>query len=644
MAVEPFLGDGEQNQSAPESKDLQDRTFMGGIGLSTRSALFFMLGIVVLVGGGFGLNFVDKELAKADSALSKATGLNTTATIIERDIWRIRAEQQELSKNPTDARRAATQQHLALAATLGQKLDELYQSPEAGPMGEHVSTLREAVAQYGEQYEKSMQQAENPGPDLTGLEANMRRTIRSVGKTLTVLNSLSINETMMAIRAATTEFVESGISRDLIAVEGHQKEFNRLLISIPMSVETKSTLQLGINDFNNALTAYASVKLVVNTTRDRLDEIISYMVPSVDAISDFAGGNLVEAKAERSALRKHYRPQIAAAGVASIMLILLFGLSMLRSISRPVIAVAQAAKSLERGDTNIVVWGLGNKDETGDIARAFWALKGSLVKARKLGEEMEKFRGDAERGRADSAESEWLRRDLQSMKAEADKGREAVAEVALLRKIIDATADNISEKQIVKSKELPPAHAPTAAPEMSLDSISSISRQVARSSEYVTAAADEAERTGTLIRNLSDASGKIGAIENLISLIGEQSDMLVINAPPQSRDTNLFILNDDTRSKLGPSSDAIAHRFEAIRAASSKANWAVRDIGALIRDSRDVALDIARLSSSEALNVTTDLLQQSENLRGMLDNLVNKMQTQITDIPDQKSSDEDLLS
>jgi hypothetical protein len=53
----------------------------------------------------------------------------------------------------------------------------------------------------------------------------------------------------------------------------------------------------------------------------------------------------------------------------------------------------------------------------------------------------------------------------------------------------------------------------------------------------------------------------------------------------------------------------------------------------MIKDTREVALDIARLSSAEALEVTTDLLQQSENLRGMLDNLVNKMQGQVIDEP-----------
>jgi hypothetical protein len=63
----------------------------------------------------------------------------------------------------------------------------------------------------------------------------------------------------------------------------------------------------------------------------------------------------------------------------------------------------------------------------------------------------------------------------------------------------------------------------------------------------------------------------------------------------------------------------------------------------MIKDSREVALDIARLSSAEALEVTTDLLQQSENLRGMLDNLVNQMQDQVIDetLMDVQKNEED---
>jgi len=642
MAVEPQSGENTQRETRPQSNEFQDRSFMGGIGLATRASLFVILGIVVLVCGAFALRYADKELHAVDLRLSQATSLRAFAATIERDVWRIRAEQGELSKRSTDAARAAIQEHVALATAFGQKLDELYLRPDAAQIGEHVSTLREAVALYGEQYQKSTQQDASPGPDLIGLETTMRRAISDIGKTLTTVNSLSINETMTAIRAATTAFVESGSGRDLVVIEGPQKEFSRLLSSIPIALETKNALRRGIDNFSATLIAYAKVRLVANNSHERLDEIVSYMAPSIAAISDYAENNFADARSKRLSVVQRFRNLIGAGVAGSIMLILLFGLVMMRSISGPVIAAAEAARNLTRGNTDIVVWGLANEDETGDIARAFWTLKESLVQASKLGGNMEKARAEAERGRAASTEAEWLRRDLQSMKAEADKGKEALAEVALLRKIIDATADTIGEKQDLE-KSAAPVVAAEGPSEMSLDSISSISRQVARSSQNVTAAADEAERTGTLIRNLSDAAGKIGAVENLIAVIAEQSDMLVVNAPPQSPDTNLVVLSGEqfTGGSLNP--EHIARRFDAIRSAAGQVNWAIRDIGNLIKDSREVALDIARLSSTEALEVTTDLLQQSENLRAMLDQLVEKMQVQITNVPGEEPGEGDLL-
>lgn len=649
MVVEPHSGGEKRGNFRPELNDFQDRTFMAGIGLATRSSLLVMLGLAVLVGGGFGLNYADRELSRADLRLRQATGLNTFAAAIERDIWRLRAarsEQGELSKKPSAASAAAAQEHLALAGALGQRLDQLYQRPDAAQIGEHVSTLREAVAQYGEQYQKLTRKDAAPGPDMTGLEANVRRAIRDIGKTLTAIKTLSLRETMTAIRAATTEFVESGSGRDLIVIESRQKEFSRLLTSIPMSGEAREALELGIDNYNISLTAYAKVRLQANSSRGRLDEIISYMAPSLNAITGFAGDNFAEQERKRQDVRQRLATMVAVGLAGSIMLVLLFALALLRSISGPVIAAAEAARNLTAGNADIVVLGLGNDDETGDIARAFWSLKESLSQARELALTMDKARAEGERGRAASTEAEWLRRDLASMKAEADKGKEALAEVALLRKIIDATADSIGQKQIDEKSDVARVAepAPESAAGMSLDSISSISRQVARSSENVTAAADEAERTGTLIRNLTDAADKIGAVEGFIAAIGEQADMLVVSAPPQSPDTNLVILNNDAGAGGSANSDAVGRRFDAIRSSASQANWAIRDIGGLISESREVALDIARMSSTEALEVTTDLLQQSENLRGMLDKLVNRMQDQIIDVQDDEDGRDDLLS
>jgi hypothetical protein len=621
----------------------QERTFMGGIGVGTRAALFVLLGVAVFIAGAFALIFADKQLNKANLTLTDSVDLASFIANVERDVWRIRAESGELSKRlantqfaESDAGKTATQEHVTLANALGLRLDELYLRPSAQVIGEQVSTLREAVAQYMEQYNKSAKAEVDPAPDMTGLETTLRQAIRTINKSLSTVNILSLNETMADIRAVTTEFIESGASRDLATIENAEKEFVRLLNAVPISSNDKSTLMSGIIEYQSSMSVYAKYRLVNNNTRDRLEEIVYYMSPSVDAITSFSEDNLEQTQKHYQIVRKKYRILIASGIAGAFFLLLFFGVAILSSISSPIIVAARAARNLLSGNSEVAVRGLGNADETGDIARVLLNVKGRLSEADKIQGTMEKAKTEAERGRAASAEAEWLRRDLESMKSEADKGMQAIAEVALLRKIIDATADSISKKQIGESKTpnkitentVPPAAAQEAKDEASLDKISTISRQVARSSEYVTAAAEEAERTGTLIRNLSDASEKIEAMEALITAIGEQADMLVINAPEQGSDPNLLVLNGFPERPNG-----VARRFDVIRSTASQATWAVRDIGVMIKESREVALDIARLSSAEALEVTTDLLQQSENLRGMLDNLVNKMQGQVIDEP-----------
>jgi hypothetical protein len=619
----------------------RDRTFMGGIGVGARSTLFFLLGVAVFIAGTFALLFADKQLNQVNLTLTESVNLASFIADIERDIWRIRAETEELSKRlantqfaASDAGRAATQEHVVLANTLGLRLDELYLRPSAQIINEQVSTLREAVAQYMEQYNKSTKIEVDPAPDMTGLETILRQAIRNMSKSLNSVNILSLNETMAEIRAVTTEFIESGASRDLATIENAEKEFVRLLNAVPISSEDKSTLMSNMIKYQSSMSTYAKYRLVHDNTRDRLEEIVSYMVPSIDAITGFSGDNLAQSQTLQLNVRKKYRTLIASGIAGAFFLVVLFGIAMLNSISSPIIAIARAAKNLSSGNSEVAVRGLGDANETGEIARALTNIKGRLREADKLQETMKKIKIEVERGHAASAEAEWLRKDLESMKSEADEGKRAITEVALLRKILDATTDSISLKQIGENITTSKVNENIVSPEAiqetkddaSLDKISTISRQVARSSEYVTAAAEEAERTGTLIRNLSDASEKIDTLEALITAIGEQADMLVVNTPEHGSDPTLLALNG-----FKESSNGATRRFDIIRSSSSQATWAIRDIGAIIKDSREVALDIARLSSADALEVTTDLLQQSENLRGMLDNLVNKMQGQVID-------------
>ncbi len=636
MVEQPKSGMGSHTEAR-----YRDRTFLGRVSVGTRTTIFFLIGIAVFISGTFALLFADKQINEANLNLNKSVELASHISSIERDVWRIRAESEELSKllaNSkfafSDAGKAASKEHVTLANTLGLRLDELYQKTNAEIISKQVSTLREAVALYMEQYKKSTKVKADPIPDMTGLEAVVRQAIRNISKKLNKVNILSLNETMAEIRAVTTEFIESGASRDLATIENAEKEFIRLLSAVPISTEDKEAFKSDILKYQSAMSAYAKYRLVHDNTRDRLDEIVSYMVPSIDAITSFSANNLAQAQFQEQKVRKKYRKLIAGGIAGAFTFILLIGIIIQNSISSPIITAARAARNLYSGKLDFKVRGLGNTDETGDIARALVSIKERLSDANKLQKNMKIAKTEAERGRAASAEAEWLRKDLESMKAEADKGKLAITEVALLRKILEATTDSVKIKKIEVDKvrdEATENNIKTttnnrAVDDTSLDKISTISRQVARSSEHVTAAAEEAERTGTLIRSLSDASEKINTVESLITTIGEQADMPVINTPEQNSEPNLVVLNSLTENSNG-----IARRFDIIRSSSNQATWAIRDIAAIITKSREVALEIARLSSADALEVTTDLLQQSENLRAMLDSLVSKMQGQVTD-------------
>ena len=161
---------------------------------------------------------------------------------------------------------------------------------------------------------------------------------------------------------------------------------------------------------------------------------------------------------------------------------------------------------------------------------------------------------------------------------------------------------------------------------------------MALSSQSVTQAAEEAERTGTLIRNLGDATTKIESVEEWLDDISEQADLLIVSTPRREPgddgdDSNLVVLTPEFQSPEAPggpgNDDAIGRRFDSIRKVAGQANWAIRDIAKSIEEAKEIALDIAKSSSAEALEVTTDLLEQSESLRTMLDKLVHRMQTQL---------------
>ncbi len=401
-------------------------------------------------------------------------------------------------------------------------------------------------------------------------------------------------------------------------------------------------------------------------------------------LDDSHRGVISGAKARLDELKNLSRWALPALGAGLVAALTLFGLIFMRSIAVPVRAVSKAATLLMSGENSVAIPVIGNNDETGDLARALANLKASLAGASLLRRDLEakiadadtteqdraevtRLRDDlisakaqAERGEAalseaialrnelaearsetrKSGEAEHMREELEALKTEAEKGEAAVIEAALLRMDLDATkaeldkashqaatlaAQRSAQEEIRAGDEL---QAAQAHEKNMPGSLSTISEQVALSSRSVTEAAREAERTGALIRGLSSATERILEAEKLVGAIGEYTDPSLFPASHQDGKAegsdNLVVLTPEHHQ--GPGKDETNRRVETIRTAASQAAWAIGDAARTIDQLRAIAVDIAQSSSAEALAVTTQLLEQSEHLREMLDTMVTKIQ------------------
>jgi len=666
----------------------EGKTFLGGGRLSVRTTLFFLFGVFALVSAAGGLFIADKRLSTAQSRLMLSRELADSIFSVEKIVWNIRIEEKDffLRKNPQHIN-----SHKINADLLSARLNALYSLLAAAPIKEHITTINEGLAQYTAEFANAVA-AQGVTGKAGGLADGLREAAHNVESRIANTRITLLIGSLATIREHEKEFVRLGEMQDIVKLNKSIDEFAALLASAKLPEEDKALIGNLLKSYQDSITAFAKSRLKRDREISRLDEIFAYIAPSINGLVTFAGNNLIEASKEEQQLRRLYRLSLPAGGAAIVLALMLFGLIMMRSIISPVKDIAITAITLADGNKNVGIPALGNKDETGDIARALARLRlgsdealrredkedknalaeierlrseleiasektrkgeAAMAEATRLRMELETHISTAGNSAAAAAEADALRKELDETKKELMKGETALIEAALLRIDLEATKAELAKaadeaKSILESKEkeaavvnLPtPQLTPEKPQPVASDTLSAqitiASRQLARSSQNVSEAAYEAERTGALINGLADVAGKINELDALLAVITNQTNFLVpqTDAGELKRgetDSSLLALTADYKKAVGQKlketkDDAIGQRFDAIRATTRQATWTVKDIADIISEIKEIASAIAAASSTEAMEITAELLAQSEQLREMLDSLVANIQ------------------
>jgi methyl-accepting chemotaxis protein len=322
-------------------------------------------------------------------------------------------------------------------------------------------------------------------------------------------------------------------------------------------------------------------------------------------VVDFAKHRVEEDTAEaQQAMASAERNAVVMGLVVALVLIATCVFSIFL-IARPLQSLTRSMRELANGNFEVVLPGLGRKDEIGDIAGAVEDFK---IKA------AEKARAEAEaKIEQDKIAAQQRKADMNRL---ADKFESAVGEIVetvssasteleASAGTLTSTAERAQEitTMVAAASEEASANVQsvaTATEELS-SSITEISRQVQESARMAGEAVGQARSTTERVSELSKAASRIGDVVELINTIAGQTNLLALNATIEAArageagrgfavvPSEVKALAEQTAKATGE----ISQQISGIQSATEDSVGAIKEISGTIEKLSEVAGAIA---------------------------------------------------
>jgi len=294
---------------------------------------------------------------------------------------------------------------------------------------------------------------------------------------------------------------------------------------------------------------------------------------------------------------------IVAAGI-TLLVIIVIGLVVARSLATPIAAMTKVMHALAAGNLDVKILEDERKDEVGEMAEALRIF-------RKNAQEVEKLRGEQEETQRRSEEKQ--RAFLNQMANNFENTVSSVVEaVGTAAQDMETTAQGMSRTAaatseqsnvVAQAAEQATGNVQTvasAAEELSA-SISEISRQVEQSREIALEAVDEAQQATDTVSSLSSAANKVGEVVELITSIAEQTNLLALNATIEAARAGeagkgFAVVASEVKNLADQTARAtaeITEQIDAMQSATTNAVSAISNIGQTINNINDISNSIS---------------------------------------------------
>jgi len=457
---------------------------------------------------------------------------------------------------------------------------------------------------------------------------------------LLVQNQLQTNANMLKYKLddimtnasdAESQAIESGTKRVSTQFQAASASANTFVINADQTVAANALARLdfvthaldevysmddkivaGLKEARTFLATYRKTlqKLVENAKT--VDDLVTEMSGSAGAIARASGAMKVDLASEQQRLEAESDAMIGSTERLIVMLAVggtllgaLLAVLLGQGISRPMILMCKAMRELASGNFDVVLPGLGRRDELGEMASAVEEFKmQAIAKA-----ERDAAAQDSQNKEASAVRRAELIRFADDFETAVGSIVSNVSASAVHLEQAAGTLTRTAEttqglsSQVAGASEEASTNiqsVASATEELSV-SVADIGKRVHESNRIAEAAVIQAQETDGRIGKLSRAAQQIGDVVKLITAIAEQTNLLALNATIEAARAGdagrgFAVVAAEVKSlanQTARATEEISNHISGMQDATQESVASIKQIGATIGQISSIASSIA---------------------------------------------------
>ncbi len=335
---------------------------------------------------------------------------------------------------------------------------------------------------------------------------------------------------------------------------------------------------------------------------------------AIDALKntyDFQRRQIAQFGRKGSASVEASRIDIFALLAVAAALTIIIGWLVKREICAPIKHLTQAMRQLANQDMSVELPAANRRDEVGEMGAAVRVFRDNMIQSARIEAEQEEARAARTR-RQDNIERETelfgrsITTAMDKLTNSADDMRNAAGAMTTASSVVHAEATNTSSGAERSSRDL---SSTASAVEELITSFSEIARQVASATQTSHEAVRRAEASQATIASLTEATGRIGEVVNLIDQIASQTNLLALNATIEAARAGdagkgFAVVAGEVKALAAQTANAtaeIGRQISTVKSATIATVTAVRDVCDMIGGMANVATAMAAATEQQSM-------------------------------------------